>query len=138
VYERLYQKRREGYDVFAPLMLYGQIVCSSVFPSGHILVLKRVEGQPLYHAWDGLNNNDKTRVLDQCRKAVQLLRSAAVWVSDAGKHNVLYSKETNRVTMIDFESIGECVTPQELSSLDPELLGIFGPVVSREPIVGGG
>ncbi|PGG96352.1 hypothetical protein AJ79_09625 [Helicocarpus griseus UAMH5409] len=137
VYERFYQRRPEGYDVFASVLEFGEITCSSLFPAGNILVITLVEGEKLSDVWEGLTIPEKNRVRDQCRKAVSILRTIPIYCSDAGKHNVLYSTASRRVTMIDLESTGVC-TQEEIQGLDgPELLAIFGDVVMREPMIGG-
>lgn len=118
--------RPQGYDVFASVLEYGNITCSSIFPSGRVLVLTKAQGQLLSEVWDELSLSAKSRVRDQCRKAVGILRKIPIYSSDAGKHNVLYSTTTETVTMLDFESVGVC-TEDEVPVLDdPELTAIFG------------
>ncbi|KAN0068689.1 hypothetical protein V8E54_013413 [Elaphomyces granulatus] len=55
------------------------------------------------------------------------------WLADSGKHNVLYSRDSKAVTLIDFDSIGQC-TGEEVDELDaPEILAIFGREQNNEP-----
>ncbi|KAE8352489.1 hypothetical protein BDV28DRAFT_148951 [Aspergillus coremiiformis] len=137
VYDKLFDKRPGGYDVFAGIVLYGEVICSSVFPSGYIMLLRQVGGEPLLHVWNTISNQDKTLVKDHCRKAIEHLRSVQIWVGDAGQHNVLFDMKTKKVTMIDFEVAGICAE-DHLNEFDvPEMLDIFGPVIHSERIVGG-
>ena len=97
-----------------------------------------VEGEQLSGLWDELTPSEKFHVRKQCRKAISILRRIPIWVADSGMHNVLYSKESKAVTLVDFESIGDCTTPEEIQELNaPELLAIFGPPIMAEPITGG-
>lgn len=74
----------------------------------------------------------------ECRHAISALRRFRVWLADAGRHNVLYSRQSKRVTLIDFESVGWCATEEEARDLDaPELLAMFGDArVNSELIIG--
>ena len=104
---------------------YGNIICSSVFPVGYILIVSSVKGEQLAGLWDQLNFEEKDHIRQECRKAISVLRSFHIWLADAGKHNVIYSKDSKAVTLIDFESIGDCTGEED--TLDaPELLAIFG------------
>ncbi|KAK2809220.1 hypothetical protein FQN50_004056 [Emmonsiellopsis sp. PD_5] len=125
VYEKLHEMHPEGYDVFASLLAYGDIICSSLFPSGYILLLTKREGEQVSQIWDQLELVDKNRIRGQCRRAVSFLRRIPVYSGDAGKHNLLYSASSKTVTMLDFEAVG-IPTPAEVAILDaPELFMIF-------------
>ncbi|KAK2792654.1 hypothetical protein FQN51_001626 [Onygenales sp. PD_10] len=137
VYEKLQEMHPEGYDVFASILAHGNIICSSLFPSGYILLLTTKEGEQVSQIWDQLENVDKNRIGDQCRRAVSFLRRIPVYSGDAGKHNLLYSVSSKTMTMLDFEAVG-VPTPAEVAILDAsELYMIFGEVVMREPMIGG-
>ncbi|KAK2779973.1 hypothetical protein FQN53_001159 [Emmonsiellopsis sp. PD_33] len=137
VYEKLQEMHPEGYDVFASILAHGNIICSSLFPSGYILLLTTKEGEQVSQIWDQLENVDKNRIGDQCRRAVSFLRRIPVYSGDAGKHNLLYSVSSKTMTMLDFEAVG-VPTPAEVAILDaPELYMIFGEVIMREPMIGG-
>jgi hypothetical protein len=76
-------------------------------------------------------------IRQECRKAISVLRSFQIWLADSNKHNVLYSQDSTTVTLVDFESIGQC-TGEEANNLDaPEILAIFGPAARAESLVGG-
>lgn len=129
--------RPDGYDVFASVLEHGEITCSSIFPKGYILVLSMVQGEQLSNVWDNLSLPVKNHVREQCRKAVRILRRIPIYSCDAGKHNILFSATTSRVTMLDFEMVGIC-SEEEITAIDaPELLSIFGEVAMREPVIGG-
>lgn len=52
-------------------------------------------------------------------------------------HNVLYSVESKTVTMVDFESIGECITAEDFRNIyEPEMIAIFGPEIMQESRTG--
>lgn len=135
VYERLSDSRPGGYDVFANLILAGNILCSSLFPNGRALVLPYKDGQILAHIWDDLSDRERTHVREECEKAIRILRSLSIYVPDAGKHNVLYERETGAVTMLDFETAIEC--PQSEHMPYVELLSLFGDPMMRGHTSGG-
>ncbi|CAG8902924.1 unnamed protein product [Penicillium egyptiacum] len=135
VYERLSDSRPRGYDVFANMILAGNILCSSLFPNGRALVLPYKDGQILAHIWDDLSNRERTHVREECEKAIRILRSLSIHVPDAGKHNVLYQRETGAVTMLDFETAMEC--PQSEHVPYVELLSLLGDPVMRGHTSGG-
>ncbi|KAI1838429.1 hypothetical protein DTO006G1_3690 [Penicillium roqueforti] len=124
VYERLSDSRPSGYDVFANMILAGNIMCSSLFPNGRALVLPYKDGQILAHVWDELSNRERTHVREECEKAIRILRSLSIYVPDAGKHNVLYQRETGAVTMLDSETAMECLQSEHVPYV--ELLSLFG------------
>lgn len=138
-YEKLHENQPTGYNCFASVLGYGRIVCSSVFSSGFILVMTFAEGEPLNALWENLDPRSKQHVFYECRRAISILRCFRVWLADAGRHNVLYSRQSKRVTLIDFESVGWCATEEEARDLDaPELLAMFGDArVNSELIIGG-
>lgn len=129
VYEKLYQERPGGFPFFPSVLGYGDIICSSIFPAGYILIISSVEGEQLGGLWDQLDSGEKDHIRQQCREAISVLRSFHIWLADAGKHNVIYSRDSKAVALIDFESIGDC-TGEEDNLEAPELLAIFGRAVS--------
>ncbi|KUM66252.1 hypothetical protein ACN42_g862 [Penicillium freii] len=135
VYERLSDSRPRGYDVFANMILAGNILCSSLFPKGRALVLPYKDGQILAHVWDELSNRERTHVREECEKAIRILRSLSIYVPDAGKHNVLYQRETGAVTMLDFETAMECPRSEQVPYA--ELRSLFGDPMLRGHTSGG-
>jgi hypothetical protein len=127
-----------GTNVFPSLVAYGKIICSSIFPSGWVLVLSKVKGAVLSTIWDDLTLAERFHVQSQCRKAISILRNVYAISVDAGKHNVLYDRSTGATTMIDFERMKEC-DQNRLYRLDvPELYAIFGPELVQDPASEGG
>lgn len=112
-------------DVFCTALDHGEIVCSSLFPRGYILVLSIVPGEPISTMWHELSAAQKIHVRDQCRKAISILRQKGIYIWDTGKRNVLYERETDTVTLIDFESTAP-LPPEGFSVEGPELYRIFG------------
>ncbi|KAH1447064.1 hypothetical protein KXX16_001993 [Aspergillus fumigatus] len=135
VYERLSESRPGGYDVFANIILAGNILCSSLFPDGRALVLPYRDGQILGYIWDELDIHERTHVREECEKAIHILRSLSIYVPDAGKHNVLFDRQTGTVTMLDFETAIEC--PQSEHMPYVELLSLFGDSTMRGRARGG-
>lgn len=135
VYERLLNSQPTGYGVFASMVLAGSILCSSLFPDGRALVLPYKDGQILSHIWDKLSDHERTHVREECEKAIRILRSLSVYVPDVGKHNVLYARETGKVTMLDFETARPC--PPEDHMPYVELLSLFGDATMRGHTSGG-
>lgn len=90
------------------------------------MILSWVGGEPLNTLWSVLDRDERICVHSQCLKAITVIRGMKVYLQDAGQHNVLYSRESRRVTMIDFEHYGQC-TPEHLQTLEaPELFDIVG------------
>ncbi|GIJ98444.1 hypothetical protein Aspvir_000561 [Aspergillus viridinutans] len=133
-YERLYQLRPEGFEFFATLQSHGKIVCSSLFPKGHIMIIKKVKGEPLDRQWDLLSTDHKQHIRSTIRRAVEALRSIGYLSLDSGKHNVLYSPETRTVTMLDFELMQAC-DESTMSPDRPEMYAIFGHPVPWGPFL---
>ncbi|GFF26314.1 hypothetical protein IFM58399_01370 [Aspergillus lentulus] len=124
-YERLYQLRPAGFEFFAPLQTHGKIVCSSIFPKGHIMIIKKVQGEPLDRQWDLLSSDHRDHIRATIHKAVEVLRHIGYLSVDSGKHNVLYSPGTRTVTMVDFELMQKC-DESTMSAELPEMHAIFG------------
>jgi hypothetical protein len=135
VYERLSDSRPGGYDVFANPILSGDILCSSLFPTGRTLVLPYKDGRILAQIWNELSEQERNHVRAECEKAIRILRSLSIRVVDAGKHNILYARETGVVTMLDFETAIECPQSEHVPYL--ELESIFGDPVMRGHTTGG-
>ncbi|KAJ5329631.1 hypothetical protein N7452_010021 [Penicillium brevicompactum] len=53
-YLKLYQKRPAGFRVFPSFYAAGTVCCSSLFPSGYVLVLAKMPGTPLKIRWNEL------------------------------------------------------------------------------------
>lgn len=137
VYDRLHDKRPQGYSFFPSALAYGKIVCSSIFPSGSILVLSWVEGERLLGQWPGLGDAEKEHIRRECRSAVAIFRELGIWVGDCVHHNILYSQSSREVTMVDFEFIGACSEEHRRILYAPELIAIFGDDVVLDTITGG-
>lgn len=146
VYTALHEKRPEGYSMFPRLVSYGQILFARMFPDrpiplddikdqrdprGHILVIQKVDGEPLSMSWDQLSSEDQYHVQEECHGAITILRSLPVYIADAGKHNVLYSRLLKTVKMVDFETAHACDQGHPASNLmSPEMISLFGPGIT--------
>ncbi|PKX97569.1 uncharacterized protein P174DRAFT_449176 [Aspergillus novofumigatus IBT 16806] len=107
VYDRVWTQRPAGVHNFAKWILRGEIVCSSIFPSGYVLVLEHRDGMRLDRVWHTLSEIERAHVQSQCLNGIHALRQVTVRLDDAGMHNILYSRESGVVTLLDFESAQE-------------------------------
>lgn len=146
VYKALHEKQPQGYSMFPKLVAYGQILFSSMFPDqlrasdswrgpedpiGHILILEKVDGKPLSDLWTELSSQEQQHVKEECYAAIATLRLLPVYIADAGKYNVLFSRQTKKVTMLDFETADVCDHAYPASNLlSPEMISLFGPEIT--------
>lgn len=65
------------------------------------------------------------------------MRSISIRLVDAGKHNILYDRETGKVTLHDFEAVVELDPSTQYTSLHPELGAILGTTEMSRLIHGG-
>ncbi|KAJ5195840.1 hypothetical protein N7449_006319 [Penicillium cf. viridicatum] len=126
VYERIWQKQPPGTNLFARWIAMGRIICSSVFPVGYAIVLQYRDGARLSDIWHTLNELERAYVKTQCLNGINALRQVAVRIDDAGMHNILYSRSSRTVTLLDFETAVE-VEPNTLIPTIHEMGAIFGP-----------
>ncbi|KAJ5664674.1 hypothetical protein N7462_011487 [Penicillium macrosclerotiorum] len=136
VYERLHQRQPTGSEFFTRLVFSGEIICSTHFPEGRILLLEKVPGKQLFGIWNTLSFAEKAHIYSQCSSAIQMLRSISIRLVDSGKHNVLYDRQSGKVTLVDFEAVVD-LSGQAWTSLKPELPSIFGVSGMSEFIHGG-
>ena len=137
VYEKLREKQPNGYRVLPSLLGYGKVTCSSVFPSGHVLLISKAPGEILSTIWDDLLIAERRHIYDECRTAVSIIRSVNLVNLDAGKHNILYDRTSGGVKMIDFETVK--YTPDtRLRANASELVAIFGRSFARDRANAGG
>ncbi|KAJ5223292.1 hypothetical protein N7468_007834 [Penicillium chermesinum] len=104
VYDRLWTRRPAGLHNFANWILRGEILCSSILPSGYVLVLERREGV------------ERAHIQAECLNAIHALRAVNVRIRDAGMYNVLYSRESGVLTLLDFESAQEIESNSVIST----------------------
>lgn len=136
VYERLHQRRPSGFGFFTRLVFFGDIICSTKFPSGNILLLEKVPGEQLFGTWNSLSSAEKAHIYSECKRAIQTLRSISIRLVDSGKHNILYDRMSEKVTLVDFEAVVD-LGREQVTSLNPELASIFGVAGVSEFINGG-
>ncbi|RHZ49713.1 hypothetical protein CDV55_101255 [Aspergillus turcosus] len=77
-------------------------------PLGHILTLEKVDGEPLSDLWTELSSQEQQHGKEKCYAAIATLRLLPVYIADAGKYNVLFSRQTQTVKMLDFETADIC------------------------------
>lgn len=95
----------------------------------------RKDGQILARIWNDLSEQERHYVRWQCEKAIRILRYLGIRVLDAGKHNVLYARETEAVTMLDFEAVLDVSPSEHVPYVELELL--FGDSEMRGRAIGG-
>ncbi|EHA21124.1 hypothetical protein ASPNIDRAFT_123131, partial [Aspergillus niger ATCC 1015] len=100
------------------------IWCFSLFPKGNILIISKVQGEPLTSQWTTLSPSSKPHIHSEVYKAIKVLRELSLVCIDAGMHNVLYDRVTNAVTMVDFELM-QPVEPELVSPDLPEMYAIL-------------
>ncbi|KAJ5449043.1 hypothetical protein N7445_003864 [Penicillium cf. griseofulvum] len=92
-----------GTHLFAKWISRGKIICSSVFPSGYIIVLEYRDGARLSTIWHKLNELERTHIQTQFFNGINALRQVVVRLSDPRMHNMLYDRQRRTVTLHDFE-----------------------------------
>ncbi|KAJ5823076.1 hypothetical protein N7447_005416 [Penicillium robsamsonii] len=102
VYHRLETAHPAGCYLF-PKCIARQVVCSSLFPAGYVIIMEYREGERLSDIWYMLNVAERAYIENECLKAIHALREISIRLDDPGKHNVLYARESRAVTLIDFE-----------------------------------
>lgn len=137
MYERLHELRPSGLETFTRVVFSGDIICSSKFPHGRILVLEKVPGERLFGIWDHLSFAEKAHVFRECSNAVRILRSISIRLVDAGRHNILYDRISGKVTLVDFEAVEDLGPGEQVTSLNPEMVSIFGVAGMSQFIHGG-
>lgn len=125
VYHRHWTQRPAGLHNFTNWILRGDIVCSSIFPSGYVLVLEHRDGMRLDRLWHTLSNTERAQVQSQCLNSVHALRQVTVRLDDAGMHNILYNRESGVIALLDFES-AQVVKSHSVVPVNHEMGAIFG------------
>ncbi|KAJ5675358.1 hypothetical protein N7462_008255 [Penicillium macrosclerotiorum] len=125
VYDRIWTQRPAGLHNFTKWILRGEIVCSSIFPSGFALVLEHRDGVQLNRLWHTLSEVEQAHIQSECLDGIHALRQVTVRLDDAGMHNILYSRESGVVTLLDFENARE-VESHSVIPAHHEMGAIFG------------
>lgn len=90
------------------------------------LILSWVNGLPLSELLPQLPIVEVGDIKRECREAVQVFQDIGIWVDDCGKHNVLYSRDTRKVTVLNFEVIVEFSEEHQRYLESPELVAVYG------------
>lgn len=86
----------------------------------------------LDRVWHTLSISERARIQDRCSRSIRALRQVAVRLDDAGMHNVLYSRENDVVTLLDFESAQDVQSNSAIPA-DYEMEDIFGSALLGRP-----
>ncbi|KAJ5950290.1 uncharacterized protein N7479_008703 [Penicillium vulpinum] len=92
VYERLETTRSIGHYLFPMCIARGQIICSSLFPSGWAIIMEYRDGERLCDIWHSLDTDERAYVEQECFKGIQALRAMSIRHDDPGMHNILYAR----------------------------------------------
>ncbi|KAJ5779246.1 hypothetical protein N7457_006966 [Penicillium paradoxum] len=103
VYQRLESSDSSASYLFAKCIARGKVMCSSLFPTGWVVILEHRAGERLSDIWSVLSAAERAHIEEECLKAIRALRAISIRLDDPGQHNVLYSRETRAVTLVDFE-----------------------------------
>ncbi|CAG8947663.1 unnamed protein product [Penicillium salamii] len=104
VYNRIWDQQPAGHRNFAKWISRGEIVCSTIFPSGYVLALEQRAGMRLDRLWHDLSEGERAYVQSDCLDGIHALRQVGLRLDDPGKHNILYDRDRHVVTLLDFES----------------------------------
>ncbi|KAJ5333113.1 hypothetical protein MYU51_005099 [Penicillium brevicompactum] len=124
-YERMWANRPAGHRIFANWIFRGEIICSSLFPSGYALILEKRDGIRLDRLWHNLSEIERAYVQSECLIGIHALRKVNICLDDPGKHNILYDRDRRMVTMLDFEIAQELESHMYISNYF-EMEIIFG------------
>ncbi|KAJ5533782.1 hypothetical protein N7527_000036 [Penicillium freii] len=104
VYNRIWAQQPAGCRNFAKWISRGEIVCSTIFPSGYVLVLEQRAGMRLDRLWHDLSEGERAYIQSDCLNGIHALRQVGFRLDDPGQHNILYDRDSRVVTLLDFES----------------------------------
>lgn len=88
-------------------------------------MLEHRDGMRLDRLWHTLSEIERAHVQSECINGVHALRQVTVRLDDAGMHNILYSRESGVVTLLDFEGAQE-VESHSVVPTYHEMGAIFG------------
>ncbi|CAG7998639.1 unnamed protein product [Penicillium salamii] len=104
VYNRIWDQQPAGNRNFAKWISRGEVVCSTIFPSGYVLVLEQRPGIRLDQLWHDLSEDERAYIQSDCLSGIHALRQVGLRLDDPGQHNILYDRDRHVVTLLDFES----------------------------------
>ncbi|KAJ5959514.1 uncharacterized protein N7479_006664 [Penicillium vulpinum] len=104
VYNRIWAQQPAERRTFAKWISRGEIVCSTIFPSGYVLVLEQRAGMRLDRLWHDLSEGERAYIQSDCLNGIHTLRQVGFRLDDPGQHNILYDRDSRVVTLLDFES----------------------------------
>lgn len=137
VYNRICVGGQLSRRCFANWVSRGQIVCSSIFPSGYALVLQERPGIRLDLLWRRLDDRERTHIQAEIFHGIHVLRQTGLYLNDPGQHNILYDRGSWEVTMLDFENVSQLENFGEFISDYFEMEIIFGADLSLGRPAGG-
>lgn len=109
VYERLAKyEGSDRQDCFATCFFSGQILCSSVFPEGYIMIFEKRPGIVASTVFDELTSDEQFALIMKLRQGIIFFLECGVTI---GCHdplkNLLLNRGSGLITMVDFVSLTE-------------------------------
>ncbi|KAJ5241781.1 uncharacterized protein N7469_000108 [Penicillium citrinum] len=109
VYERLAKyEGSDRQDCFATCFFSGQILCSSVFPEGYIMISEKRPGIVASTVFDELTSDEQFALIMKLRQGIIFFLECGVTI---GCHdplkNLLLNRGSGLITMVDFVSLTE-------------------------------
>lgn len=98
---------KEGYSpYFATLRAFGPVVMSNLLSSGFAVILSERSGTPFSDSeWHRIGGSGRASLKSKLVEAVSVLRKIGVYHGDPAKSNILYSHETEELTVLDLEDV---------------------------------
>jgi hypothetical protein len=103
---------------------------STVFPYGYALVVSYTEGERLLYQRPIFVDAEVLHIRQEYRRSITVFHEIGIWVGYCGLHDILCSRASGAVTMVDFEYTLESVSWERRDSLldirrgDIELEGV--------------
>ncbi|KAJ5979800.1 hypothetical protein N7481_007098 [Penicillium waksmanii] len=111
VYETIERRKANGVavpDCFASCFFTGQIMCSSIFPQGYIIVMEKRSGHRVADIIEELSFEEQNVLIERIRDAISLLDECDVEVGNPRLlEDMLFCQRTGQTTLIDFASLVE-------------------------------
>jgi hypothetical protein len=111
MYETIERRKNNGVDVpdcFARCFFTGQIMCSSIFPEGYMIVLEKRDGEVVSDVFEELSYEEQMVLLQGAQEAILVLDECDIEVTSPGLlEDMLFCRRTGLTTLLDFASLCE-------------------------------
>lgn len=141
VYETIERRKANGVavpDTFASCFFTGQIMCSSIFPQGYIIVMEKRSGHPVADILEELSFEEQNVLIERIRDAIGLLDECDVEIGNPGLlEDMLFCRRTGQTTLIDFASLAEMGDWSFMDETEDETEPVV-PAASDKLVIGDG